>query len=239
MYMGAEQTRAWVKAIRHVVDDAGLGVDVFILPSFPLIDSVSQILAGSRVRWGAQDLAADDAGAQTGEVGGSVLAELGCRYVEVGHAERRRLFDETDEVVAAKTAQAFTHGIVPIICIGEVAQTSPAEAARVCVEQLTSALADDSDHDIVVAYEPVWAIGADQPAEPAHVREVCRELSSHLSSRTGRVSVLYGGSAGPGTYSRLSSAVDGLFLGRFAHDPDQFAAVLHEVDSGRITAGGG
>ena len=231
MYMGAEQTRAWVRSVRDIVDGEGaeLNVDVFILPSFPLVDSVSQILAGSRVHWGAQDLAADGAGAQTGEVSGSMLAEMGCRYVEVGHAERRRMFAETEEVVAAKAAQAFAHGLVPIICIGETTRTSSADAARVCIEQLTSALAGDRGHDIVVAYEPVWAIGADQPADPSHVRQVCRELRSHLTSRTGRGSILYGGSAGPGTYSHLGSAVDGLFLGRFAHDPTRFASVLREI----------
>lgn len=238
MYLDHAATLGWV---RDVVAIAGRSpavadgrVQVAVLPTFVSIDAVSAITAESLVDHGAQDLAVADEGAFTGEVSGRDLAALGCRYVEVGHAERRRLFGEDETVVAGKFAAAVRNGLVPILCVGESDHVDADAAAEVCVGQVRSALAgaEAAVPDLIIAYEPVWAIGADRPAAVDHVRAVCAGIRAGVDEdhRLSRVRVIYGGSAGPGLLSELGAdAVDGLFLGRFAHDPAALAALIDEA----------
>lgn len=214
-YFGAGHTRSWVRAVAALgpVAAAG-GVELAVLPTFPLLESTAATLADSGVAWGAQDVAASDAGQQTGEVLAGTLAELGCSYIEVGHAERRSLFGEDDATVRAKVGRVVAHSMVPLVCVGEANRTDPDDAAAYSVAQLTDALRDVPDAAVVVAYEPVWAIGAPRPAPAAH---------------GGPSRVLYGGSAAPGTATALHGAVDGLFLGRFAHDVNALRTVVEEI----------
>ncbi len=163
----------------------------------------------------------EDAGPYTGAVTADLLAELGVSLVEVGHAERRRIFAETDEVIAAKCAAAARHHITPLLCVGEQRQGSPAEAIAAASAQLAAANAPTA----LVAWEPVWAIGAERPADAGYIREVCNGLRGSLDGRR----LIYGGSAGPGLLAELGDAVDGLFLGRFGHDPAALAAVIDEA----------
>jgi triosephosphate isomerase len=236
LYFGYGQTLQWCEQVSTVLTDRQrAAAELFVLPSYPALPEAGRVLAAAGIGLGAQDLSGDDAGAQTGEVGGGMLAEVGCRYVEVGHAERRRLFGEDENVVAAKTAAALRHGLVPVLCLGEVEKQSSQAAAAECVRQLDSALqvarAADLGGRLVVAYEPHWAIGAPVPAPVDHITTVC----SALGEAVGRLSehpqsvVIYGGSAGPGLLSLIAGSVDGLFLGRFAHDPAALAAVLEEA----------
>jgi triosephosphate isomerase len=147
---------------------------------------------------------------------------------------------ETDDVVAAQLAAAVEAGLCPVLCVGETRRAAPEEAARVCRAQLSAALAalpssGRAVSRIIVAYEPVWAIGAAAPAPDEHVRYVCGELSRWLAAALPgpvRGSVIYGGAAGPGQLSRLSDQVDGLFLGRFAHRVSGLADVLDDVMRG-------
>ncbi len=229
MYLSWARTRQWARDLRATVEASNTNADVFVLPDFTSIASVAEVLSGSTIAWGAQDVASTAAGAQTGEVGAAVLAELGCRYVEVGHAERRRLFGENHETIADKTAQALSHGLIPIVCVGESDRVPATTAAEVCAEQLDACRINDFEEAVVIAYEPVWAIGANEPAPPEHVLEVCALLRRHTSTRSGRTRILYGGSAGPGTFATLTPTVDGLFLGRSAHDVANVAAVLREI----------
>jgi triosephosphate isomerase (TIM) len=138
------------------------------------------------------------AGAQTGEAAGPLLRELGCTYVEVGHAERRSLFGESDAMVVDKMHQAFANDLAPVLCVGETSRGAACFAAECCIDQLRTALTGDLEHDVVVAYEPVWAIGATKPADPEHVQKVCSALRGHTANRPGRTRLLYGGSAGGG-----------------------------------------
>jgi triosephosphate isomerase (TIM) len=237
MYFGHAQTLDWCRTVGAMAAERPpSSTRLFLLPSFPSLPGVADVLSGSGVAFGAQDLTAEDAGAQTGEVGGAILAELGCRYVEVGHAERRTLFGESEELVSAKTAAALRHGLVPVLCLGEAGHGEAAPAAVECVRQLDSALAASRTAGLtgplVVAYEPHWAIGAAEPAPEEHISTVCAalrvavaKLDAHPES-----SVIYGGSAGPGLLTRLADTVDGLFLGRFAHEPAALATVLDEAD---------
>lgn len=231
MYLGVAATRTWVADVADVGArlEAGANIELAVLPTFPLLESTAKILAGTGIRWGAQDVAASADGAQTGEVSAAVLADLGCRYVEVGHLERRRLFGENDATVRAKAGQVVGAGLVPLYCLGEAERDGPYDAAQVCLAQLQTLLDVAAGKEVVVAYEPAWAIGASAPAPAEHVAGVCEHLRARLDAYPGRSRLLYGGSAGAGTYQSLGPAVDGLFLGRFAHDTRVLAQVVTEV----------
>lgn len=239
MYFGLAETARWSKAVARIAathDAFASGiVNAFVLPTFPAIASACEAFAGTAVAIGAQNLHWEDSGAWTGEVSGPVLRELGATYVEVGHAERRSAFGEIDDIVAAKTAAALRNGLTPVLCVGEPECVSAAEAAKWCVSEVRSALADASAHGplgrVVVAYEPRWAIGAAAPAHSEHIREICDALRSTLAAIGAHPgsTVIYGGSARPGLLTQLDGAVDGLFLGRFAHNPVAVGQVLDEA----------
>jgi triosephosphate isomerase len=239
MYFDPGETLAWSTAVaelarRHEAIVSGR-VSLFVLPSFPMLSAVIGVFAGTRVAVGAQDLFWEDRGAFTGEVSGADLRQLGCTLVEVGHAERRLLFGEDDEVVARKLAAALRNGLRPVLCVGEKARGGVQDAAASCIHQLESALAhvdpDAPAAPITVAYEPGWAIGAEQSASLDHVGAVASRLRGWLGAhpKLAGSPVIYGGSAGPGLLTTFGDAVDGLFLGRFAHDPAALEAVLDEA----------
>jgi len=235
MYFGHRQSLDWCARVAelsrtHAAVARG-DVELFVIPGYLSVPTAVEIFADGPVAVGAQDLASADTGAFTGEVSGVELAEVGVTVVEVGHAERRRLFHETDEVVAEKSAAALRNGITPVLCIGESRQSDPASAAAESMRQVTSALADAPDGRVIVAYEPVWAIGAAEPAPADYIRAVCAILRESVAALTGRdgSAVIYGGSAGPGLLTQLGSDVDGLFLGRFAHDTAALGRVLDEA----------
>lgn len=244
MYFGYERTLAWSRAVAGAVAANAAArravaegeVELFVLPTAPAVLAAREILAPAGIGVGGQDLSWADAGAFTGELSGAVLAELGCGYAEVGHAERRRLLGEDDAMVAAKTAAALRNGLTPVLCVGEPERGTAEDAVEHCCREL-AAVVNPPGLDaapagrLILAYEPHWAIGAPEPASPAHVSAVAEGLAETLASLPGREGsqVLYGGSAGPGLLARLSPAVAGLFLGRFAHDPAAFGAVLAEA----------
>lgn len=237
MYFGHQQTLQWAQAVAEILAAspavADGRVEFFVAPAFPALPETVRILAPHPVA--AQDVAAAEPGAFTGEVSAAELAEIGVRLVEIGHAERRRLFGETDATIATKCAVALRHGLTPVLCVGEREPEDAAAAARIVVDQVDAALSgplrDTPDRQVIVAYEPHWAIGAAEPAPAAYVREVCGPAREQLQDRYPGLVMLYGGSAGPGTLTALGDAVDGLFLGRFVHDPHNVAAVIDEATS--------
>lgn len=247
MYFGHREALDWIRravglASAHVGVRSG-DVGVFLIPGYLAVVEAADAAAGTPVLIGAQDVAASEPGPFTGEVSAAELAEVGVRVAEIGHAERRRLFGEDDAVVAAKTASALRHRVTPVLCVGE-SEPGDADAAIAATRrQVRAALADAPRGAVVLAYEPVWAIGAAEPAPDAHIRAVCAALRADLAGDPARAgsSVIYGGSAGPGLLTRLGDDVDGLFLGRFAHDPAALTAVLDEATAlaaGRKAAGG-
>lgn len=191
------------------------GVDVALCVPFPYLDQVGALLAGSSIRLGAQNLSAHPDGAYTGEVSAGMLADCGCQLVIVGHSERRALFGESDEVVARKAAAALDGGLVPVVCVGETLQEREAgEVAAVILRQL-DALMEFLDartlSRVVVAYEPVWAIGTGRSAAPADVQAVLALIRQWLAAHAGadvRVPVLYGGSVKPASAAELFSLPD-------------------------------
>lgn len=241
MYFSHARTVAWMAevaevAARHESVRTGI-VRLFAVPQFPSIPVAVDIAAPVGIEIGAQDVAEHDMGAYTGEVSPAVLAELGVTLAEIGHAERRRRFGETDDTVRAKVSATLRNGLAPILCLGEDEHLDPERAAAFVTRQLDSAIAGipmhtgSSTRRVIVAYEPVWAIGAAEPADPDHVRAVVGALRSRMKvdPRLDDVAVIYGGSAGPGLLSQLGNDVDGLFLGRFAHDPAAFEGILDEA----------
>jgi triosephosphate isomerase len=233
MYFGRARTAEWCRAVARIARSHPAVTDdharLVVLPSHPYLLEASVLLAATPVRIGGQDLFWEDEGPFTGEISGAQLRELGCDYVEIGHAERRRIFGEDNEIIAAKTAAAFRNGLTPLLCVGEERRSSVEAATAECVAQLDSALSAAAG-PVVVAYEPQWAIGAAEPASPAYIAAVCTALRSHQSrSPFTRSHVIYGGSAKPGLLTQLGGEVDGLFLGRFAHDPSAVAMILDEV----------
>jgi triosephosphate isomerase len=239
MYFGHQETIDWCKrvsqiAMIHPAVSNGL-VKLFVLPSMPTLGVVSPVLKSSNVGLGAQDLFHQDRGAYTGEVGGPMLRELGCQFVEIGHAERRKLFGETDHQVAEKLAAAVRNDLVPVLCVGEQNHVSPKAAADLCINQVKAAtqFLEGKSVGVIVAYEPVWAIGAEEPASTAHIIEVCKLVSEYLDAtkQFEGSRVIYGGSAGPGLITELGGKVSGLFLGRFAHDTKNLVQVLDEVSA--------
>lgn len=238
MYLGVGRTRRWIADVAQLSRSRSREhAELFVAPSFLSLAEAAGQLAGTAVGLCAQDVFWEDAGAYTGEVSAPMLREVGCRYAEVGHAERRRLFGEDDAVTARKAAAAAAAGLVPVVCIGEPERAGPDDAARACRAQMHPVLAAlPPEADAIFAYEPVWAIGAPAPAEPAHVVAVAHRLRAAAAQRPGRTRIVYGGSAGPGSIGPLFEAVDGLFLGRFAHDVANLGAVLDELDAARAAA---
>ncbi len=239
MYFSLQRTLEWSRDVVDALagwDGEREGVEVAVVPSAPALQAAAAVLSPAGVLVGAQTCSEHEVGAYTGEMSAAMLAELGCRFVEVGHAERRRLYGETDDVVAAKVAAILRNGLTPLLCVGEEARTGSGDAIARCIALRSSALraarAEGLTGRVVVAYEPMWAIGADRPASPEHARSVCRALREDArADRAFPGEVIYGGSAGPGLLSDLFPDVDGLFLGRFAHDPHAFAAVVREAAS--------
>ncbi|MGH3909240.1 MAG: triose-phosphate isomerase [Pseudonocardiaceae bacterium] len=211
-------------------------VEVAVLPPFTALRSVQAIVTGDKllIRFGAQDLHPKDSGAYTGEVSGPMLAKLECSYVVVGHSERRQHQHEDDALVALKVRAALRNSLVPILCVGEGLEIR--EGGRHlehCTGQLAAAvkgLSAEQIRTIVVAYEPIWAIGTGRVATPANAQEVCGALRATLADKYGtevadEVRVLYGGSVKSSNVADLVAEpdIDGALVGGASLDADEFA----------------
>lgn len=239
MYFDPQRSATWARRIAEIAKTHPAtvhnAVRLFVLPSLPALSAVLAAVGDADVEVGAQDLFWEDRGPYTGGVSGADLAAIGCTLVEIGHAERRRYFGENDATVNLKVVAAVRNGLTPVLCVGERAIGTAADAAAECLAQLESALsglpplADDAS--LVVAYEPEWAIGVQEPASPGHVDVVAAQLQAFLDDLEwpGGFSIIYGGSAQPGLLPQLGSSINGLFLGRFAHDPEALIWVLDEA----------
>lgn len=245
MYMGYRDCLDWLARILHEVDSrptlAAGRVVPFVIPSFPVIPAAGSVLAGSPLLLGAQNCGWAD-GPWTGEVSPSQLAELGVAIVEIGHAERRRHFGEDSTMIARKVRAADDAGITPLLCVGEDTRhettgSGADQAAAFVHQQISEAVGGDwaLANRLVIAYEPVWAIGEAEPAGAGYVAAVVRSLRTLLAAHSheagsalGELPVIYGGSAKPGLLPALDG-VSGLFLGRFAHDAANFGKVLDEA----------
>ena len=197
----------------------------------PYLAQTQAALSGSNVAWGAQDVSMHAAGAYTGEVSAAMVAEFGCRYAIVGHSERRQLHGETDAVVGAKARAALAAGLTPIACVGETLVERERGETKAVVERQLAALVAALGKDmaqIVVAYEPVWAIGTGRTAAPADAQRVHEALRTQLSAAgASAVSILYGGSVKASNAVALFGMpdIDGALVGGASLDADEFLAI--------------
>lgn len=229
------QKLAWsLKDARH--DFGSGGAEVAVFPPFTDLRSVQTLVAADRlpIVFGAQDLSEHDAGAYTGEISGRFLKALECSYAIVGHSERRTLHGETDELVGRKAQAALRHGIVPVICVGETAEDLEEHGpSAVPVAQLRTALEGLSGApELVVAYEPVWAIGSGQAATPEQAQQVAAELRASLAAALGdevaaATRILYGGSVKAANVAAFlrEPDLDGALVGGASLDADEFSAI--------------
>jgi triosephosphate isomerase len=213
-------------------------VEVAVLPPFTSIRSVQTLIDGDNVplKYGAQDVSPHDSGAYTGDVSGPMLAKLGCSYVVVGHSERREYHHEDDSVVNSKVQAAYRNGITPILCIGEpeIVRDQGGHVTH-CTDQLGAALAGlaaDQAETLVVAYEPIWAIGTGKVATPEDAQEVCEAIRKHLgqlytADLAGGVRILYGGSVKASNAAEILAQpdIDGALVGGASLDPEEFTAI--------------
>ena len=215
-------------------------VDIVIAPPFTGLAACAHECDGSRVEISAQNLCARDAGAYTGEVSASMLVEAGCRWVIVGHSERRQLFGETDAIVAEKVAAAIKGRLVPIACVGEtLAEREGGRTLEVVERQVRAFLGAiaESAIDVAIAYEPVWAIGTGKNAGPHEAQEVHaairRWLGQKAAALASRTRILYGGSVKPDNARDLlaSADVDGALVGGASLDAASFAAIARAAEA--------
>jgi triosephosphate isomerase len=231
---------ALVQKLAYTLTNADLdAAEVAVLPPYTDIRSVQTLVDGDRLRlvYGAQDLSSYDAGAYTGDIGGPMLAKLGCTYVTVGHSERREHHGETDAVVNAKVLAAARNGLIPILCVGESLDVRrDGRAVEHATGQLRAALAElpeSAARTLVVAYEPVWAIGTGEVATPDDAQEVCAALREALADSLSPalaegIRILYGGSVKPDNVADTLAQpdVDGALVGGASLSVEDFAAIV-------------
>lgn len=217
----------------YKIDD----VTIVLCPPFTALDEVAEIVAESNIGLGAQNMHWEDAGAFTGEVSPLMLKDLGCAYVILGHSERRQYFHETNETINKKTKTALRHSLTPIVCVGETLQEREAgKTFDVIKDHVSNSLvglsAEDMDR-VVIAYEPVWAIGTGKTASPQQAQEVHAYIRSLLAASFGpdvaeRVIILYGGSVKPGNTTELVNQkdIDGALVGGASLEIASFAGIV-------------
>ncbi|MDT0319116.1 triose-phosphate isomerase [Streptomyces millisiae] len=218
-------------------------VEVAVLPPFTDLRSVQTLVDGDKlkIKYGAQDISAHDSGAYTGEISGPMLAKLNCTYVVIGHSERRQYHGEAEETCNAKVRAAYRHGLTPILCVGEPLEVRKAGThVEHTLAQLDGALKDvpaGQAESIVIAYEPVWAIGTGEVATPEDAQEVCAAIRGRLAelydgSLADQVRIQYGGSVKAGNVAAIMAQpdVDGALVGGAALDADEFVKIVRFRD---------
>jgi triosephosphate isomerase len=227
----AGQVDAFARSL--AADASAITADMLVCVPFVYIERLVAGLADAPVTVGGQNVAAEvDAGAFTGEVNGAMLADIGCRYVIVGHSERRAMYGETDSVVAAKTSAAVAAGLTPIVCVGETLEQREADQTEAVLAAQIGALFEQCDArtlaEIVIAYEPIWAIGTGRSASPEQAQDVHAFLRGQIADRDATIAesvlLLYGGSVKPDNAAALFAGadVDGALIGGASLKADSF-----------------
>ena len=225
--------------LTELVADVALGIkpEVVVAPVFPYLETAVQLTQGTAVHIAAQNMHFEESGAYTGEVSPSMLVDIGVEYVIIGHSERRTYFNETDETVNLKVKAALAHDLIPIMCCGEtLQQREQGEMQRFIEGQIEAGLAGISKEEvenIVIAYEPIWAIGTGKTATVEQAQEVCalirRKLEALYDIKTAdKISILYGGSVKSGNVGELTSSldIDGGLVGGASLKADEFTKII-------------
>ncbi len=232
MHMNTGETREFLQAFLPQVEGV-TDVEIVIAPPFTSIAEAARLMKDSNVRLAGQNLHWEEKGAFTGEISPLMLTDLGCTYVIIGHSERRQYFGETDETVNRRIRAALAAGLKPILCIGETLQQREAgETFNVLRRQIRGGLDTIEAEGLVIAYEPVWAIGTGKTATPEMAQEahgfIREELRSLYGDTAGSIRILYGGSVKPENVSYLMAErdVDGGLVGGASLKPDSFARIV-------------
>jgi triosephosphate isomerase len=237
MNKDVHQTEELINSLKKALDFSLTNVKVVICPPFTSLETAQQLLQGSPIALGAQNMYCEDEGAFTGEVSAKMLKGVGCQFVILGHSERRQYFRETDEFINKKVKKALASGLIPIVCVGETLEEREKNIThQVVTMQVKGVLKDISADDVeklIIAYEPVWAIGTGRNATPQQAEEVhllIRSLISELYSSTTaeRLIIQYGGSVKADNASDLLSQldIDGALVGGACLKADSFAAIV-------------
>ena len=238
MFKTRDEAQATVREVVGLVGNIQ-NVDIVVCPPFTALGAVEEILTGSVVQLGAQNVHWQDEGAFTGEVSVSMLADYGCSHVIIGHSERRHYFQESDEVIQGKLEKVFSTELTPILCIGESLEAREADRVQeVIPSQLERALRELTDPQtsrIIIAYEPVWAIGTGRTATPELAEKVHFLIRSWLSDHSSvgvadQVRILYGGSVTPENAGQLieQENIDGFLVGGASLDAPSFAKIVQQ-----------
>jgi triosephosphate isomerase len=237
MYKTASETRAYFQSFLPLVKDVQER-EIVICPPFPSLEAAVREAQESSVDIGAQNLYWGKEGAVTGEVSGHMIEQVGCTYVIVAHSERREYFNESEEDVIRKTKAALEWNLTPIVCVGErLAERESGQTESVLVEQFhggLSGLTPEEFSKIVIAYEPVWAIGTGKTATPEIAEDAHKLIRSQVRARFGEglaeaVRILYGGSVKPDNVKALMAKgeIDGVLVGGASLNPESFAAIVN------------
>jgi triosephosphate isomerase len=231
---------ALLQGFQQGLEAADQSVMVAVCASAPYLPQLQQLLGQGPIAWGAQDVSAHESGAYTGEVSAAMLRDFGCRYAIVGHSERRQYHGETDEVVAAKAQRALAAGITPIVCVGETLAERDAGQTEAVVKRQLAAVIHTVGHcssEIVVAYEPVWAIGTGRTATPEQAQAVHHVLRAQVAAATvnaeQRVHILYGGSMNAANAASLLAMpdIDGGLIGGASLKVPDFLQIIRAARS--------
>jgi triosephosphate isomerase len=236
MYKTAAEAKALVTDLKAAASGL-VGAEIVVCPTFTSLPTVAEVIRGSNIQLGAQNVHWEKEGAFTGEISAAMLAEIGVTYVVVGHSERRQYFGETNETVNKRARAALDNGLKPIICVGEtLAQREAGQTSHVVSDQVMAGLAGFSQDDIlrsVIAYEPVWAIGTGKTATPAQAQEVHELIRCMLEKLFGaetaaKVRIQYGGSVKPANARELMSQkdIDGALVGGASLEAKGFAEIV-------------
>jgi len=229
-----EENQRLLKGLKAGIS-TGVKAEVAVCPPYVYIPQAAEMLSGCGIAWGGQDLSHQKSGAFTGEISGAMLADFHCKYVIVGHSERRTLYRESDELVAEKFLAAQKAGLIPILCVGELLAEREANQTEVVVARQLDAVVKKAGiaalAKSVIAYEPVWAIGTGKTASPAQAQEVHayirRQLAEQDVSVAETVQILYGGSVKPDNAAELFAMpdIDGGLIGGASLDAESFLAI--------------
>ncbi|NJM72784.1 MAG: triose-phosphate isomerase [Scytonema sp. RU_4_4] len=228
MFKTQAESLEFLKGFLPSLDETPQDREVVLCVPFTDLNILSKSLHGSRVQLGAQNIHWEESGAYTGEISGPMLQEIGVRYVIVGHSERRQYFGETDHTVNLRLKAAQWFGLTPILCVGETKQQRDAlETESLIISQLEKDLVDIDQENLVIAYEPIWAIGTGDTCEAKEANRVIGLIRSQLSNP--HVPIQYGGSVKPNNIDQImaQSEIDGVLVGGASLEPASFARLVN------------
>ncbi|WP_416676296.1 triose-phosphate isomerase [Egbenema bharatensis] len=228
MYKTQTEALEFLRGFLNYVDNTPDDREIVLCSPFTALGTLSKNLHGSRIRVGAQNVHWEEVGAYTGEISAPMLAEIGVRYVVVGHSERRQYFGETDETVNLRLKAAQSHGLIPILCVGETKQQRDAgETEAWIISQLEKGLVNVDQAQLVIAYEPIWAIGTGDTCDADEANRIIGIIRSRLDNPN--VTIQYGGSVKPGNIDEIMAQpeIDGALVGGASLNPKDFARIVN------------